>query len=80
VKAVAPIGTESIRISIPEAENEVSLLGEKLVVERPDGAITYASEGRPIAIVSNVQIEYRPAPPRPAPRAPRAPARRTPGQ
>jgi hypothetical protein len=80
VKAVAPIGTESIRISIPEAENEVSLLGEKLVVERPDGAITYASEGRPIAIVSNVQIEYRPAPPRPAPRAPRAPARRPPGQ
>lgn len=67
VKAVAPIGAESIRITIPEAEKEVSLLGEKLIVERADGPVTYTSEGRPIAVVSNVQISYRPAP-TPAPR------------
>jgi hypothetical protein len=63
VKAVAPTGTEQIRITIPERENQVSLLGEKVTVDRPDGTATYSSPGRPIAVVSNVMIEYRPAPP-----------------
>jgi hypothetical protein len=63
VKAVAPTGTEQIRITIPEAENEISLLGEKVTVNRPDGNATYSSPGRPIAVVSNVMIEYRPVPP-----------------
>ncbi len=77
VKAVAPTGQESITITVPEAENEVSILGEKLIVERADGSATYSSEGRPIAIISNVQITYRPAPAKPAPRAPvRPPAKR----
>ena len=53
MKAVAPTGTESVTIVIPEAENQVSLLGEKLIVERADGTATYSSDGRPIAIVSN---------------------------
>lgn len=74
VKAVAPTGTESVTIVIPEAENEVSLLGEKLIVERADGSATYSSDGRPIAIVSNVMISYRPAPAKPAPKA-KAPAK-----
>ncbi len=68
VKAVAPTGTEQVSVQIPEAEDEVSLLGEKLTVERPDGNVTYVSPGRPIAVVSNVRIEYRPAPPKPAPK------------
>ena len=63
VKAVAPTGSESIVITIPESEAQVSILGEKLTYERVDGAATYTSPGRPIAIVSNVMIEYRPAPP-----------------
>jgi hypothetical protein len=63
VKAVAPTGVEHIRITVPEMENEVSLLGEKVTIERPDGTATYSSPGRPIAVVSNVMIEYRPAPP-----------------
>jgi hypothetical protein len=70
VKAVAPTGTEHVTITIPEEESQVSLLGEKLVVDRPEGSATYASAGRPIAIVSNVMIEYHPSPPpRPAPAA-----------
>ena len=79
VKAVAPTGTESIAITVPEAETSVSILGEKLVVDRADGSATYTSEGRPIAIISNVMIEYRPAPAKPAPKAkaPAAPARRS---
>ena len=79
VKAVAPTGLEPIKVTIPEAENKVSILGEQLVVERADGSATYSSPGRPIAIISNVQIEYRPLP-APAPRAPvRPPVRRPPG-
>ena len=63
VKAVAPTGTESVTIAIPEEEQEVSILGEKLVVERTDGTATYSQAGRPVADISNVMIEYKPAPP-----------------
>ena len=63
VKAVAPTGSESIAIEIPEAELQVSLLGEKVAVERIDGAATYSQPGRPIAVVSNVMLEYTPGPP-----------------
>jgi hypothetical protein len=63
VKAVAPTGTESIAVEIPEGEPSVSLLGEKLSVERLDGAATYSQPGRPIAVVSNLMLEYRPGPP-----------------
>jgi hypothetical protein len=70
VKAVAPSGTESIRITIDAAEETVSLLGEKLSVIGVDGTDTFTAPGRPIAVVSNVMLEYRPAPVR------RTPARR----
>jgi len=63
VKAVAPTGSEPITVSIPEGELAVSLLGEKLAVERIDGAATYSQPGRPIAVVSNVMLEYKPGPP-----------------
>ena len=65
VKAVAPTGLEPITITVPEGEDQVSILGEKVSVERPDGNATYTSDGRPIAIISNVMVEYRPAPPKP---------------
>ena len=68
VKAVAPTGLESITVEIPEGEAQVSLLGEKLAVERIDGAAAYSQSGRPIAVVSNVMLEYRPAPPPKPPR------------
>jgi hypothetical protein len=63
VKAVAPTGSEPISVEIPEGELSVSLLGERLFVERVDGAATYSQPGRPIALVSNVMLEYRPGPP-----------------
>jgi hypothetical protein len=62
VKAVAPTGTESIRMVIPAAEKMVSILGEKLSVVRVDGNELFTAPGRPIALVSNVSLEYRPAP------------------
>jgi hypothetical protein len=60
-KAVAPIGRESITISIPQAVTTVSLLGELLDATTPAGH-EIASQGRPVAIVSNVQVQYKPAP------------------
>src|SRR5438093_9646024 len=64
VKAVAPTGPEALTIVVPEGEDQVSLLGEKLTVERLDGNATYTQAGRPIAVVSNVSLEYKPGPPK----------------
>ena len=66
VKAVAPTGVESITMKIPAAEQSVSIVGEKLSVLRIDGTDTFNAPGRPIAVVSNVMLQYRPAPARPA--------------
>ena len=65
VKAVAPTGDEPVAIESPEGEAQVALLGEKLTVENQSGAATYSQAGRPIAVVSNVMLEYHPAPPKP---------------
>ena len=65
VKAVAPTGSESIVLTIAEADDQVSLLGEKVTVETMTGQpATFSQPGRPIAVVSNVMVEYRPAPQR----------------
>jgi hypothetical protein len=74
LKAVAPTGTETVSIAIPEEAMQVSILGEKLSVIRVDGVDSFNAAGRPMAIISNVMVEYRPVPVR-AP-ARRAPARR----
>jgi hypothetical protein len=42
--------------------DHVSILGENLKVKRPDGDDFFTTPGRPIASISNVQIEYRPGP------------------
>ena len=62
VKAVAPVGVEEIRITVPAEYNQVSLLGEVLDAYTPAGRES-ASPGRPVAIVSKVTVEYRPKPP-----------------
>ena len=59
VKAVAPVGIESVRIAIPADVEQVSLLGEILNATTAAGRET-AAPGRPVAIVSNLTIEYRP--------------------
>lgn len=59
-KAVAPLGQERVYITIPPGIDQVSLLGELLDARTAAGRET-ATPGRPVAIVSNIQIEYRPA-------------------
>jgi hypothetical protein len=65
VKAVAPTGDEFITMELPEdVGDQVSVLGEKLLMLRADGsAETFSAPGRPIATISNVMIEYVPAAP-----------------
>jgi hypothetical protein len=63
VKAVAPIGSEAVVVSLPEDVTEVVLLGEKLAVEKlgtREMVSAATAPGRPLAIVSQVEIEYRP--------------------
>lgn len=59
LKAVAPIGSEPVTQTIPAAVTQVSLLGEILDSLTAIGREA-ASPGRPVAIVSNVRVEYRP--------------------
>lgn len=64
VKAVAPTGAEFVQFELPEAATEVSILGERLTMVRPDGTDQFTAPGRPVATISNVMVEYRPAPAR----------------
>jgi hypothetical protein len=65
VKAVAPTGVESIALDIPAEIDRVSILGEKLATSRLDGDALYTAAGRPVAVISQVVVEYKPPPPAP---------------
>ena len=64
LKAVAPTGLESVVLTVPAGETTVSIVGEKLAVIRadaPGNPDNFNAPGRPVALVSNVTVEYRPA-------------------
>ena len=62
LKAVAPAGREQVYVTVPAGVDQVSLLGETLDAITPAGRETAVMPGRPVAIVSNLLFEYRPAP------------------
>jgi hypothetical protein len=62
LKAVAPAGREPVFVTVPANVDQVSLLGELLDALTPAGHETVVMPGRPVAIVSNILFEYRPAP------------------
>ena len=75
VKAVAPTGTEPITITIPEGEDAGQHPRREAHGRARRRQRDLHSPGRPIAVISNVMIEYRPGPPpKKAPRP--APAKR----
>ena len=81
LKAVAPTGQEAIRIELPADLAQVSVLGEKLAAKRADADEMFTGPGRPIALISNVMVEYLPgaAAKAPAKKAPaKAPAKKAP--
>ncbi|HUE88504.1 MAG TPA: hypothetical protein VMO26_20700 [Vicinamibacterales bacterium] len=68
VKAVAPSGAELITMELPgDIGEQVSILGEHLSVKRPEGEDNFVAPGRPIATISQVMLDYRPAPAKRAP-------------
>lgn len=60
VKGVAPGPPESVRVRIPEDVNAIGIVGVRL--ELLTGALdeTFDAPGRPVAVVSNLRIEYTP--------------------
>ncbi len=62
LKAVAPVGREQVFVTVPANVAEVSVLGETLDATTPAGHETVVLTGRPVAIISNVLVEYKPAP------------------
>lgn len=64
LKAVAPTGVESVSVVLPAGTENVSIIGERLTTITSDGTRTFSTPGLPIALVSNVTVEYRPLPAR----------------
>jgi hypothetical protein len=61
VKGVAPGPPEAVRFAIPAGVVAVGIVGERLRVRTATGGDdTYDAPGRPVAIVSNVRLDYRP--------------------
>jgi len=76
LKAVAPTGSEPVRVDLPEKINDICVLGEKLSVRRLDADELFTGPGRPIALISNVMVEYTPLPIKKAPARKPAPIRK----
>jgi hypothetical protein len=60
VKAVAPGQGEPVRITVPNGLSAVGIVGTKLSVLMRTNQEVFDTPGRPVAIVSNVRLEYRP--------------------
>jgi hypothetical protein len=60
VKAVGPGPAESVRITLPAGLPSVGIVGARLTVITRSTEEVFDTPGRPVAIVSNVRLEYRP--------------------
>lgn len=61
VKAVAPGPPEAVRFAIPAGITAVGIVGERLRVRTAvGGEEVFDAPGRPVAIASNIRLEYRP--------------------
>ena len=59
VKAIAPTGLERVSVAIPGNLNQVVIVGQTLEVTLFDGNLERTwSPGRPVAVISEVQLEY----------------------
>lgn len=62
VKAVAPGPAEAVRFTIPANVSTIGVVGVRLKVVTRSGEETFEAPGRPVAIVSNLRVQYTPAP------------------
>jgi hypothetical protein len=59
VKAVAPGPATSVRVTIPAGVNEVGIVGVRQDIDTRAAHAAFTTPGRPVAIVSNMRIEYK---------------------
>ena len=60
VKAIAPGETETAVFTVPAAVDSIAIVGTRLkVLTRAGGEQVFDTPGRPVAIVSRVEVEYR---------------------
>jgi hypothetical protein len=59
VKSVAPGPADAVRITIPAGVTSFGIVGSRLHVLRRASEETFDAPGRPVAIVSNIRVEYR---------------------
>lgn len=60
VKAVAPGPPEAIVVTVPAALSTIGIVGVSLSVQTWSATETFDTPGRPVAMISNVRIQYRP--------------------
>lgn len=60
VKAIAPTGSERIRVTVPAGIDQVSIVGQGLEVARVDSRDTFQALGRPVAVLSEAMVTYTP--------------------
>lgn len=59
IKAIAPTGLERVYVTVPGNLDQVAIVGQSLDVLRFDGGRdSVRSLGRPVAVISEVQLEY----------------------
>ena len=59
-KAIAPTGRERVFVTVAENIEQISIVGQGLEVRRSDSRDIFNSIGRPVAVISDVQVEYSP--------------------
>ena len=59
VKFVAPGQPQAVRVVVPAGIGEVGIVAERLEVLTRAGTQVFDSPDRPVALVSNVRVEYR---------------------
>lgn len=60
-KTVAPGRATSVKITLPASITSISIVGVRVELTSKEGRAEYATAGRPIAMVSNLRIEFTPA-------------------
>lgn len=60
-KTIAPGRPEAVTITIPASVSAISVVGVRVELTTKEGSEVFSSPGRPVAIVSNLRLEYTPA-------------------
>jgi hypothetical protein len=60
-KSIAPGRAESAVIEVPASVTSVSVVGVRVEITTRAGREVFATPGRPVAMVSNMRVEYTPA-------------------